>query len=63
MVQKRKIIELDDFEHRVLMGVLAEHRNEMLTKQKNTEDINDLLHKIIDAPIKKRKVQNERSER
>lgn len=63
MVQKRKIIELDDFEHRVLMEALAMQRNEMLSNQMPAGDISDLLLKVIDAPTKKKKVRDERNER
>ena len=63
MVQKRKIIELDDFEHRVLMEALAKQRNEMLSNQMPAGDIGDLLLKVIDAPTKKKKVRDERNER
>lgn len=63
MVQKRKIIVLDDFEHRVLMEALAKQRNEMLSNQMPAGDISDLLLKVIDAPTKKKKVRDERNER
>ena len=49
-------IEVDDFEHRMLVQALSEKRNELIAEGKSTEDINELLLKVIDAkPVKKKK--------
>lgn len=56
MKTKWKYFYLDDFEHRLLVGCLMTSRNEYLREGKPTEDVNDLILKIIDAPKKKLKV-------
>lgn len=56
MREKRRHIYLDDFEHRLLIGYLMASRNQSLHKGKPTENVNDLILKIIDAPKKKLKV-------
>lgn len=56
MKTKWKYFYLDDFEHRLLVGCLMTSRNEYLREGKPTEDVNDLIVKIIDAPKKKLKV-------
>ena len=50
--KKRKII-IGEFEQRILVKALVEHRNQLLGDGKPTEDINDLILKVIDAPIHK----------
>ena len=49
---KHKII-LDDFEHRLLVGCVNTARTMYLEQNKPTEDVDDLLVKIIKAPSKK----------
>ena len=56
MKAKRKYFYLDDFEHRLLVGSLMTARNEYIHDEKPTEDINELILKIIDAPSKKLRV-------
>ena len=44
---------LDDFEHRLLVGCVNAVRTMYLDQKKPTEDVDDLLVKIIKAPSKK----------
>ncbi len=62
MAEKR-IIEVDDFEHRVMMKALADQRNDCLEEDKPTDDLSKVLLKVIDAPTKKEKRKKERDER
>ena len=56
MNTKKYEIEVDDFEHRMLVQALSEKRNELIAEGKSTADINDLLLRVIDAkPVKKKK--------
>ena len=55
MNTKKYEIEVDDFQHRFIIQALSEKRNELIAEGKSTEDINDLLLKVIDAKQKKRK--------
>ena len=55
MDTKKYEIEIDDFEHRVLIQALSEKRNELIAEGKSTEDIDVLLLKAIDAKPKKKK--------
>lgn len=54
MIDKKYQIALTDFEHRLLIVALAEFRNQLLKNEKPTEDINDLILKVIDAPKARR---------
>ena len=53
---KKYEIEVDDFEHRMLVQALSEKRNELISEGKSTAEIDALLLKAIDAkPVKKKK--------
>ena len=62
MHDKKRVIEVTDYEHRVMVEALADRRNDLIIQNKPTEDVNDLILKVIDAPSKKRRGNN-RNER
>ena len=55
MAEEKKVVTLDDFEQRLMVSGLMDFRNDLLRDEKHTEDINDLILKVIDAPTKKEK--------
>ena len=55
MRDENVVISLDSFEQRLMVSGLAEFRNGLLEREKPTEDVDDLILKIIDAPSKKKK--------
>ncbi len=55
MREEKRVISLNPFEHDLLINGMNEFRNELLENDKPTEDVDDLLLKIIDAPMKKEK--------
>lgn len=61
-MNERRVIVVDDFQHRVMMEALADRRNDFIAANKPTEDVSDLLLKVIDAPTKKNK-KRDREER
>ena len=63
MAEEKKVITLDDFEQRLMVSGLMDFRNDLLKEEKPTEDINDLISKVIDAPTKKEKRRFDREER
>ena len=63
MADEKKVITLDDFEQRLMVSGLMDFRNDLLKEEKPTEDINDLILKVIDAPTKKEKRKADRAER
>ena len=63
MAEETKVITLDDFEQRLMVSGLMDFRNDLLKEEKPTEDINDLILKVIDAPTKKEKRRFDREER
>lgn len=63
MAEEKKVLTLDEFEQRLMVSGLMDFRNDLLKDDKPTEDINDLILKVIDAPTKKEKGRAEREER
>ena len=63
MAEEKKVLTLDEFEQRLMVSGLMDFRNDLLKADKPTEDINDLILKVIDAPTKKEKRRAEREER
>ena len=63
MAEEKKIVTLDDFEQRLMVSGLMDFRNDLLRDEKPTEDINDLILKVIDAPTKKEKRRVDREAR
>ena len=61
--EEKKVLTLDEFEQRLMVSGLMDFRNDLLKDDKPTEDINDLILKVIDAPTKKEKRRAEREER
>lgn len=59
MKTKWKYYYLDGFEHRLLVGCLMTARNAYLQEGKPTEDVNDLILKIIGAPTKRLRIITE----
>lgn len=57
------IVELDDFEQRLMVSGLADFRNDLIRDEKPTEDVDDLILKVIDAPTKKEKRKADREAR
>ena len=49
-----KKLTLDRFEHGLLVRALYEEWHRMLAEGKPTEDMENLILKVIDAPTKKR---------
>ena len=63
MAEEKKVLTLDEFEQRLMVSGLMDFRNDLLKDDKPTEDINDLILKVIDDPTKKEKRRAEREER
>ena len=51
--EEKVVVTLDNFEQRLLVNGLNDFRNDLLRDDKPTEDIDDLILKVIDAPKEK----------
>ena len=63
MAQTQHVIRVSDYEQRLMVAGLNDYRNDLIRDGKPTEDINTLLLKVIDAPVKKPSRKAERGER
>jgi hypothetical protein len=63
MCEEKRVISIDDFEHRLMVNGLTGFRNDLIREEKPTEDVDELLLKVIDAPTKKEKKKADREER
>ena len=53
-----RVIELDEFNHNLLINGLNEFRNMLLKQEKPTEDVDTLLLKLIDAKKRRERRRN-----
>lgn len=63
MADERRVVMLDDFEQQLMVNGLTDFRNDLLREEKPTEDVDDLILKVIDAPTKKEKRKEDRAAR
>lgn len=54
-VEEKVVVTLDGFEQRLLVSGLNDFRSDLLREDKPTEDVDDLILKVIDAPKEKRR--------
>jgi len=55
MTDNAVMIKVNDFEQRLLVNGMNRLRNDLIREDLPTEDVDDVLLKIIDAPPAKRK--------
>ena len=60
---EKVVVTLDDFEQRLMVSGLADFRNDLIREDKPTEDVDDLILKVIDAPTQKEKKKADREAR
>lgn len=51
--EERRILELDQYEHGVVINALNEMRNDLMEEERPTDIVDEVLLKTIDAPTKK----------
>ena len=51
MSNEKRVLELDQYEHSLLIHSLNEQRNQMIKEQEPTDAVDEILLKIIDASI------------
>lgn len=60
--EDKRVLEVNDREHDVIINALNDYRNNKLSEGYTTDIIDDLLVKAIEAPTKKEKRKIERGE-
>lgn len=57
--EEKRILELDRYEHGVVINALNEMRNDLIGEDRPTDIVDEILLKTIDAPTKKVKSRDE----
>lgn len=60
---EKRVVQLDDYEHNLMVTGLMDYRNGLLQDGRSTDAVNDLLLKVIDAPTKKEQRRADREAR
>ena len=55
MATEKKIIEVDEYQHSLILNALNDKRNELAEQGKDTEFVDDTLLDVMDAQPKKKK--------
>ena len=63
MRDEKRVVTLNSFEQRLMVQSLNDFRNNALRDGKPTEDVDNLLLKVIDAPTKREKRRADRETR
>ena len=63
MPEIRRVIEVTDFEHRLIVNCMRTARNEYIDEGAPTEDVSRLMVKVMEAPTKKEKRKADREAR
>ena len=63
MSDEKKIITVDDFDHRLMVNGLNNFRNDLIKEDKPTEDVDELILKVIEKKKKKEKKKADREGR
>ena len=53
-MEKKYILKIDDFERRVIVNALNSMRNQLIQEGQYNDDLDRLILKVIDTPVKKR---------
>ena len=51
--EEKRVLELDRYEHGVVINALNEMRNDLIGEERPTDIVDEVLLKAIDAPTKK----------
>jgi len=53
-METKQILEIDKYERGTLINALNRFRNELLEQDISTDSVDELILKVMDAPVKKR---------
>ena len=53
VLEQKRMLTVDSYEHNLLLNALMEYRNQLLKENKSTKTINELILRVLHTPIKK----------
>lgn len=57
-MSEKRVIEVDEYQHGLILHSLNDKRNELVKQGKDTEFVDDTLIEVMDAPMKREKKQH-----
>ena len=62
-MEEKRVIEIDEYERRLIIDSLNDKRNALIEKGADTDHVDDVLLDVIDAPTRKQKRKMREMER
>lgn len=62
-MEEKRVIEVDEYERRLIIDSLNDKRNALIEKGADTDHVDDVLLDVIDAPTRKQKRKMRERER
>lgn len=62
-MEEKRVIEVDDYQHGLIINSLNDKRNELVELGRDTEFVDETLIEVMDAPTKKQRKRNRAKER
>lgn len=62
-MEEKRVIEVDEYERRLIIDSLNDKRNALIEKGADTDHVDDVLLGVIDAPTRKQKRKMREMER
>ena len=62
-MEEKRVIEVDDYQHGLIINFLNDKRNELVELGRNTEFVDETLIEVMDAPTKKQRKKYREMER
>lgn len=62
-MEEKHVIEVDDYQHGLIINSLNDKRNELVEQGRDTEFVDETLIEVMDAPTKKQRRKMREMER
>ncbi len=62
-MEEKRVIEVDDYQHGLIINSLNDRRNELVELGRDTEFVDETLIEVMDAPTKKQRKKYREMER
>lgn len=62
-MEDKRVIEVDEYQQRLIIGSLNEKRNELVAQGRDTDFVDETLLDVMDAPTRKEKKRYKEMER
>lgn len=56
---EKRVVEVDKYEYGIIVNALNDKRTELMKEERPTDAVDEVMLKVIDAPIKRRGRHND----